>query len=161
MLLDEPEQRIHAQIRWGQLRFAALARLLQTLPRALHRLQHAVAIEGLQQVVDGVDVEGTHSVLVKGGRKNNLRQLLSLPQLDQLLEDREAVEARHLDVEKHHVGVMGADQVDGLDAVLPFRENIDAAGGVEQILQLFACQFFVVDNEGGDGHSLCARNPRV
>jgi hypothetical protein len=58
-----------------------------------------------------------------------------------------------LHVEKHHVRVMSADQIDGLDAVLSFRENFDAARGVEQILQLFACQFFVIDNEGGDGHA--------
>ena len=43
-------------------------------PGALHGLQHAGAVKGLQQVVHGVHVEGAHGVLVVGGGKHNLRQ---------------------------------------------------------------------------------------
>jgi len=53
-----------------------------------------------------------------------------LAQFDQLLQDREPIEARHLHVEKHHVRVMSADQIDGLDAVLSFRENFDRCPAV-------------------------------
>jgi hypothetical protein len=71
--------------------------------------------------------------------------------VEQLLEDGEAIEAGHLDVEEDDVGLVGADEVDGFDAVGALGEDFDAAGGLEQVEQLLAGEGFVVDDEGGEG----------
>ena len=49
--------------------------------------------------------------------------------------------------------MMLLDEVDGLNAVRSLGNDIDAADGVEQVLELVAGQLFVVDDERGDGHS--------
>src|ERR1700691_1063079 len=84
MLLDELEQRVDTKVGGGKLRFSAWDGLLHAEARAFDSLQDAVAIEGLEQVVDGVDVEGADRVLVVGSRKDDLRQLLAFAQFQQL-----------------------------------------------------------------------------
>ena len=105
-------------------RFAfGLRGLLQTQPGALDGLQHAGFVEGLEQIVDGVDVEGAHRVLVEGRSEDDLRQPVVV--LDELLEHGEAVEAGHLHVEKDDVGLVLADELDGLDAVCALGHDFD------------------------------------
>ena len=116
----------------------------------LHRLQHALAVEGLQQVIDGVDLKGADGVLVEGGGEDDLREAGLL--VEEFFEDGEAIEAGHLDVEEDDVGLVGADEVDGLDAVGALGEDLDAFGGLEQVEELLAGEGFVVDDEGGEGH---------
>ena len=161
MLLDEFDQGFDVETGGGRLGFLALPGFLETLAGAFDGLEDAVAIEGLQKVVDGVDVERADRVLVEGGGKDDLRELFAFAQLNQFFEHREAIEARHLDVEKNHVGMMGADEVDGFDAVLALAEHVDAAGGIEEVFKLLAGQLFIVDDEGGDGHGLDLRHSRV
>ena len=72
--------------------------------------------------------------------------------LDQFLEDAEAVEAGHLDVEEDEVGVMFFDEVDGFDAVLALADEGDFGKGFEKEGEFFAGGFFIVDDDGVDGH---------
>src|ERR1700722_3751209 len=81
LLLNETEQCIQARIRWldvGKstvLRLGVeLMRLLQAQARPIEGLQYPGTIEGLEQVVDGVDAESAHSILIETSGKNILRQ---------------------------------------------------------------------------------------
>jgi len=107
-------------------------------------------VEGFQNVVYGVDVEGLHGVLVEGGGEDNVRDFELA--LDQLFEDAEAVEAGHLDIEEEEVGGMLFDEIDGFEAVFALGEKIDFGEGFEEEGQLFASGLFVVDDDGVDGH---------
>jgi hypothetical protein len=59
-------------------------------------------VKGLEDVVDGVDVEGLDGVLVKGSGEDDVRNFEFA--FDKLLEDAEAIEAGHLHVEEDEVG---------------------------------------------------------
>ncbi len=84
--------------------------------------EDAFAIEGLEQIVDGVDLKGADGVLIVGGGEDDLGQGGAL--LEQFLQHSEAVEAGHLDVEEDEVGLVGADEFDGFDAVDAGGENL-------------------------------------
>ena len=57
-------------------------------------------LEGLQQVIDGADLEGAHGVGVVGGGEDDGRRGIG----GQFFQHVEAIEARHLDVEKEQAG---------------------------------------------------------
>src|ERR1017187_3142093 len=136
-------------------------------PRPLHRFNHAVAVKRLQQVIHCIHVESAHGVLVIGGSKDNLWQWLSFlaptgaspcanfcpVAIHQPLDHRKSVQSRHLHIQKHQVGMVLLDQVHGLNAVGPLPNNFNVPHRVEQILQLFAGQLFVVDDERRDRHA--------
>jgi len=107
-------------------------------------------VEGLEDVIDGVDVEGLHGVLVEGGGENDVGDFELA--FDQLFEDAEAVEAGHLDVEEEKVRGMLFDEIDGFEAVLALGQEINFGEGFQEEGQLFASGLFVVDNDGVDGH---------
>ena len=89
-------------------------------------------VEGLEDVIHGVDVEGLHGVLVEGGGEDDVRDLELA--LDELFEDAEAVEAGHLDVEEEEIGGVLLDEIDGFEAVFAlgletnFREGFEEEG---------------------------------
>ena len=107
-------------------------------------------VERLEDVVDGVDVEGLHGILVEGGGEDHVRDFELA--LDQLFEDAEAVEAGHLDVEEEQVWGMLFDEIDGFEAVLALGLEMDFGKGFQEEGQLFASGLFVVNDDGVDGH---------
>ena len=68
------------------------------------------------------------------------------------LEDAEAVEAGHLDVEEDEVGIVLLDEVDGIEAVFALGEKMDFGEGFEEEGEFFAGGLFVVNDDGVDGH---------
>ena len=96
---------------------------------ALDGFGDAGLVEGFQDVVDGVDVEGLHGVVVEGGGEDHVGDFEFA--LDDFLEDAEAVEAGHLHVEENQVGRMLLDQVESVDAVLALADEIDFGEGFE------------------------------
>ena len=54
--------------------------------------------------------------------------------LHQFLDDGEAVEARHLDVEKDQVGMVLLNERDSFNAVGPFADDLDISDRSEQVL---------------------------
>src|SRR5271157_4770121 len=121
------------------------------MPCLLHRLRNALLVKGLQQIVNCVHFERLDSILVVGGGKNDLRQRYFL--VEQLLDRAEAVEARHLHVEKDEVGREFFDQVDRFDAVLALRHDVHIEIA-QEIGQLVASELFVIHNDGRKGHAL-------
>jgi len=73
---------------------------------------------------------------------------------DEFFEDAEAVEAGHLDVEEDQVGVVFFDEVDGFEAVFALADEGDFGEGFEKEGEFFAGGFFVVDDDGADGHGV-------
>jgi hypothetical protein len=90
---------------------------------ALDGFGDAGFVEGLEDVVHRVYVERLHGVVVESRRKDHVRDLHLA--LGKLLQDAKAVEAGHLHIEKDQVGRMLFDQVDGLEAVLSLRDQVD------------------------------------
>ncbi len=93
--------------------------------------------------------------MIEGGRKDNFgkRDLA----VEQLLDYAKTVQARHLDVEKHQVRIVFADQGDGFQAVLALRDYVHIVQVLEQVGELVACQLFVVDDDRGEGHRVSSR----
>src|SRR5208283_3912735 len=77
--------------------------------------------------------------------------------VEQFLEDAETVQARHLDVEKHQIRIVLADQADGFQAVLALRDYVDVVQVLEQVGEFVARQLFVVDDDRGEGHRVPSR----
>src|SRR5262249_28860483 len=112
--------------------------------------QDPLFVERLQQVVDGVDLEGLHRVLIVGRRKDDLRHGDLL--VDKLLDDAETVKARHLYVEKDQIGRVLSDQINCFQAVAAVRHYGDVIHRLEQVAEFVARQLLVVDDHRGEGH---------
>jgi hypothetical protein len=70
------------------------------------------------------------------------------------LDDREAVHARHLDVEQDEVGLPVANELDGFSAVSRFDDGLDLRVVPEQPPQPLASERFVVDDEDGQAQGV-------
>ena len=125
----------------------------------LERLLEALAPERLEDVVDGAHVERTQSVMVVRGHEHDRGD----PVRADALEDAEAVEIRHLDVEEHEVGPELLDRDDGLATVAALPDDLDAGFVREEGAQALAGEGLVVDDEGPhDGaHHSVIRNGRA
>jgi hypothetical protein len=98
---------------------------------------HTGAVEGLEQIVDGIHVEGAHCVLVISRREDKLRQVrsfivqpgwlgsLGAIAFDDALDDRETILSGHLHVEKDEIGMVFFDEFHRLNPVFSLRDNID------------------------------------
>ena len=84
---------------------------------------YAGLVKGLEDVVDGVDVEGLDGIVVEGGGKDDVRHFELA--LDEFLEHAKAIETGHLDVEEEQVRRMLFDEIDGFDAVFSLSEKVD------------------------------------
>ncbi len=94
----------------------------QKRPRALHRFAEPLPGDGLQQVVDRVDLEGLDGVLVEGSGEDDERDVR------QRVHDLETVHPRHLNVEYDDVGVELACHLDRPKAVLGLARDLDVRG---------------------------------
>ena len=91
-------------------------------------------------------VESAHGVLVIGRDEDHGRT-----GVDQL-EDLEAVELRHLDVEEKKVGGVFGDGFDGLEAVGAFGSELDLGVGAKEFAQEGAGQLLVVHDHRAQHH---------
>ena len=83
-----------------------------------------------------------------GGDEDEQRRL----DLHQALDHREAVEARHLDVEEDEIRLVGLDRADRLAAVRAGVDDLDILVRLEAELQPLDGERFVIDQDGADGH---------
>jgi len=90
--------------------------------------------------------------LIEGSGEDDVRHFQFA--FDKLLEDAEAVEAGHLDVEKNEVGSVVLDEVDGVEAILADGEEIDLREGFQEEGEFVACRLLVVNDDGIDGHGI-------
>ena len=71
---------------------------LSRYARALQRLLQAGGLDGLEQIVDRVDLECLHRELIMGGNENHGRRMFA-----QQFHDLEPGQLRHLHVEQHQL----------------------------------------------------------
>jgi hypothetical protein len=83
-------------------------------------------------------------VLVVGGDEHDNRQVLGR----HLLDHFEAVEDRHLHVEKHQIGLKGEEHLDGVGAVRGFADHLDIRLVLQAQPDGVPRQHFVVDDDG-------------
>jgi len=113
----------------------------QCLARAAQRLREALIVDGFEQVVERVDVEGPDRVLIEGGHENDVWCALRV-------QARDHIEPRHLGhlhVQKHQVGRQLADGRDRLAAVGALPDHRNVAGPLEPDPKAAAGQFLIVD----------------
>ena len=127
-------------------------RLLQALARSLEGLHNPGAIEWLEQVIDGVDVERAHRILVESGSKNDLRHAVGLFALQQLLEHGKAVQSWHLHVQKHYIRMVSTNKVDRLNAILALGDDLDSSRRIQKVFELLSRKPFIVDDQRSHGH---------
>ena len=130
------------------LGFFGAALLVQPLADAVQRRGKPVLVDRLHQIIDRLRVERAQRMLAVGGDEHEQWRL----DVHQALDHREAVEARHLDVEEDEVGLMGLDLADRLAAVGGGGDDLDVVKGLQPQLQPLRRQGFVVDQNGPDGH---------
>ena len=103
----------------------------QRFPCPLDGFCQPLLIERLQDVVHGVHFERLHRVLIVGRGKNDVRHLALA--ILQPLDDAEAVQPRHLHVQKHQVRIVLLDQGHGFQAVLALPHDGHLGEALQQI----------------------------
>jgi len=91
-----------------------------------------------------------HGVVVESGGENDVGNFEFT--FDEFLQDAEAVEAGHLDVEEDEVGRVFLDEVDGFEAIFALADERDFREGFEEESEFLASRLFVVNDDGVDGH---------
>jgi hypothetical protein len=123
---------------------------------ALQGAGKAGGVEGLEQVIHGVCVEGAHGVLVVRGDEDDGRHAVAVDEL----QDFEPVQFRHLDVEEKQVGGEFGDGLDGLEAVGALGSDADVRVGAEEFAEVSTRQFLVIYDDGGEGAGGCLGSHR-
>ena len=100
------------------------------LADSIERSLEASIVDRFQQVVDRSRLECLDGVLIISRDEYQHGQRL-MRNVGQHLESRHA---RHLDVEKHQVGVIGGDGGEGLTAIRTLRDDLEIASLVQSQL---------------------------
>ena len=115
----------------------------QSLARSIECFGKPSGAEWLQEIVDGVDLERSQRVLVVGGHENHGH--VAADQIEHL----EAVEFRHLHVEKQQIGLQFGHHFDRLESVGALGYDFHVRHRRQILAEHRSRQRFVVD----DGHS--------
>ena len=113
----------------------------------LQRREQALGAYRLEQVIDGVEVEGLHGVIVEGGREDHGGRA---GQAAEMAGEFDAVHARHADVGEHDIDRLAFEEFEGRHAVGGFaRDDVGQVAGdvAEQGAQALAGQRLVIDEQ--------------
>src|SRR3954454_12663296 len=112
-------------------------------PRAIDRRREPRRFDGLQKIVDGVDLEGLDRVLIVRGDEHEVRVD---PRAQEPASALEAGQTRHLNIEQHEVRRILVDRAERFDAICGLRDELDAVELSEQEAQLLPGQLLIVDD---------------
>ena len=115
-------------------------------PRPDQRARKAVAVERLEQIIHGARLECVERVLVVRRHEHRRGQLVRLQGRQHL----EAIQLRHLHVEKQQVGAIRPDTIGGLGTVAALAHDDDVRLRVEQLANPGARDRLVVDDQRAD-----------
>src|SRR5690349_3264535 len=129
---------------------------------ALKRLFETAAIERLHQVVDGRHFKSAKRILIICCDKNYKRDASRREGLEHI----EAIDLRHLDIEKHKIRSAGTDRLDRLFAVRAVAENFDLGVARKHSPDLPPGKRLIVDDDSANafwcGHAIAASSrPRA
>lgn len=105
-------------------------------------------VEGLEQVVEGVDFEGAQGMLIVGGDEEGRRHAVHAHRFDHI----EAIQFGHLDIQEHEVRPQGFDGHHRLAAIAAFARDVHIRRVGEKVPQALAGEGFVIHDEDTDGH---------
>jgi hypothetical protein len=119
--------------------------LLESVPE---RRPESLAIKRLEQVIDGVDFEGSQRELVVCGDKHDHRHGLTANGL----QNAESIQFRHLDIQKDQVGQRLLDHGDRFTTVRALANEFDVGFGFQQLPQPVAGERFVINDQRSNLH---------
>src|SRR6202034_2802075 len=114
----------------------------EALLGALKRGMESLGADGFEQIINGVDLEGADRERVVGRDEN-----YGAVRADQL-ENFEAIQLRHLNIEKQQVRLEFRGGFHGLEAVGALGHDFDLGMLGEKFAENLARQIFVVDDHG-------------
>ena len=109
-------------------------------------LFQARLLDRFEQVVEGLLLESLQGILVVRGDEDHVRH----PRGFDHAEQSEAVDQRHLDVEKEQVEGLAVQQPERLDGIGAAGGDFAAADFLEQRRQFLAGEQFIVDDHHPD-----------
>src|ERR1700756_1431201 len=99
----------------------------------LQRTTEALFVKRLQQVIERMGFESLDRVVIVGSRKDNDRSGVGR----NLAKNSEAVNLRHLDVEKRKIRLAVFDGRNGLETITALRNDLDVTLGRKQASDSF------------------------
>ena len=129
--------------------FLGSALLCKTLAHTVERVSKARILHRLHQIIDGLRLERADCVIGIGRDKNEQRRF----DLHQPLHNRKPVEAGHLDVEEHQIGLVGLDRADCFAPVRAGIDDFDIVMRLQPQLHALNGEFFVIDEDRSYGHA--------
>ena len=112
------------------------------LARALHGQRQPVLFHRLQQIIQRLPAERLDRVLIVGGGQHEIAAAEFL--LAQLADHAHAVQAGHLHVQKHQVGLQVFDQLHRFEPLRRGGHDLDVGELLELIGEFFGGEFLIV-----------------
>src|SRR5262249_30450726 len=125
----------------GTVRIASRRGRLRPRQQARHRARQALGLDGLDQVVERIDLEGAQRVLVIGRREDNKGHGI---------EGGEQVESRlawHLHVEEQKLWLEVLERSAGLEGVRGLSDHLDLGMPAQETAELVASKALVVHDQ--------------
>src|SRR5229473_2880432 len=119
--------------------------------RTVERFFKPGAVKGLQQVVQGVHLESTQGILIESGDEYYRWNLLGC----QGFEDTEAIDSRHLNIQKDEIWIPLLDEADGLLGISAFADYFHIALGCQKPADPAASQCFIIHDQRFNFRSSC------
>ncbi|MNS57398.1 hypothetical protein D3C72_902830 [compost metagenome] len=113
------------------------------LLQALQRFAQPLRFRRFQQVIKRMLFKGLHRVFVIGGQEHDMRHAIRVEHAYHLQPGN----ARHLNIQKHHVRLQAMDPADGFYRIGAFADNADALFRFQQMSQVIARRRFIIDNQ--------------
>ncbi len=140
-------------IDFGEARGHALGVFAQAAfgePRAdaLHGLGEAFRFHRLHQIVHRLRLERADGVIGIGGHEHEQGWF----DIGKGGNHGKAIEAGHLHIEKHHVGLFGADQPDGFAAIAGAADNFHIGKGFQAQRKALHGERLVIDEQCSNCH---------
>ena len=110
---------------------------------AVDGIAQSLIVDRLQQVVEGIGLEGPQCKLVVSGDEDDFRHIAT----GQSSQHIEAVHARHLDIQEHEVGRVFTNGRQRLTSITGIPANLDAIDICEAQFESPSRQFLVVDDQ--------------
>ncbi|MNR31141.1 hypothetical protein D3C85_1486340 [compost metagenome] len=93
------------------------------LAQAVKGFLQSLLFDRFQQIIESMFFKSFDRILIKCGQKNDVRTMLWIEHSDHF----QAADARHLDIEKQHVGAQFMHRANGFDGVGTLTRDFNVA----------------------------------
>ena len=113
-----------------------------SLHRAIERFFETLAIKRLKEVIDGMNFESLERESVMGRHKNDSGHMTVFD----LIQNAEAIQFGHLDIEEEQFGLLFDNGLDGSGAVIALTNEFDIRLLLEQSADALASERFIIND---------------